>query len=51
MIRWVLKGFAIVYVYKKSVADMTGSPMLYITIWFQLTALAYGKHGDFSQIS
>ena len=38
MIRWVLKGFAIFYVYK-SIAGMTGSAML------------YEKRGDFSEAS
>ena len=49
MIIYLLKGLAIVNV-SKSVTYITVSAMLYITTWFQLTALAHGKHGDFSQL-
>ena len=40
--------FCSLYV-SKSIEDMTGSAMLYKTIWFQLTALAYEKLAEVSQ--
>ena len=50
MIIYLLQDIAIVNV-SKNIADMTGSGMLYIIIWLQLTASAYGNHRDFSPLS